>query len=165
MHENTFFILEINCICHALQFDTIQAMLRSVIQYDLLFLLCLLWPWPLTYIDIFWLGYGARNLARDIYNHKLVSHIPKALFIDAFIAMTITKLIKLKWPLTYFQSDLDIGSPFFQVVIDCKCPALQFDTMHGMFLSIFQDDLFFQPWPTLTLTCDLHSHCSFRLRG
>ena len=35
VHENTFFILDINCICHALQFDTIQAMLRSVIQYDL----------------------------------------------------------------------------------------------------------------------------------
>ena len=85
-----FLIHDISCICHALQFDTIQAMLWCMTQYDLIFVLGLLWPWPLTYIDIFWLGYGARNLAIDIYNHNLVSDIQKALFVDALIAMTIT---------------------------------------------------------------------------
>ena len=106
MHENTFFIPDINCICHALQFDTIQAMLQSVIQYDLLLLLCLLWPWPLTYIDIFWLGYGARNLAIYIYSHKLVFIYPKS-FVNrcfhcngyniAYIAKMTFDLIS-KWP-------------------------------------------------------------------
>ena len=65
------FIQDINCICHALQFDTTQAMLWSVIQYDLVFLLNLLWPWPLTYISIFLLAYRARNVAFIFCNHYL----------------------------------------------------------------------------------------------
>jgi len=65
------FIKDINCICHALQFDTIQAILWSVIQYDLVFLLGLLWPWPLTYICIFLLAYRARYVAFIFCNHYL----------------------------------------------------------------------------------------------
>ena len=70
-HEKTFFLQDINCICQALQFDTIQAMLWCEIQYDLDFLLGLLWPWPLTYIGIYIFAYGARYASMTVCNHYL----------------------------------------------------------------------------------------------
>ena len=68
-----------NCICHALQFDTIQAMLWRVIQYDLVLLLCLLWPWPLTYIGIYLFAYRARYATVIVCNHFLKYDITKSL--------------------------------------------------------------------------------------
>ena len=117
------------------------------------FVLDLFWPWPWMQMTLntFETGLVRLHLSNPIIWYQTWHDLDNFEFWPYF------------WASTYF--DLDLWPRWLQILsklvqLYCSCKTLSFDTKHDIFWTIFKFDLILEPWPTLTLTFDLHRHRS-----